>query len=99
MARERLTDKRVAMMKPPAKGRREVFDTIKTGLCYRITANAARSWSVLYRFGGELRRDTLGSYPKIGLARARKLTEETHELVGQGTDPRLRKATQAAADA
>jgi integrase len=97
MARERLTDKRVATMKPPADGRHETFDTVKTGLCYRVTATGARSWSVLYRFNGELRRDTLGPYPKIGLAKARQMAGDALELVGQGKDPRALKAAAVAA--
>jgi integrase len=99
MARERLTDKRVAMMRPPASGRKETFDTVQTGLCYRVTANGARSWSVVYRFNGQLRRDTLGPYPKNGLAKARKLARDSLELMGQGIDPRVTRASQEATEA
>jgi integrase len=99
MARELLTDKRVSNMRPPTTGRKETFDTVKTGLCYRVTANGSRSWSLVYRFDGELRRDTLGPYPKIGLAKARKMAGDALELVGQGKDPRETKATAEAAEA
>lgn len=92
MARENLTDKRVAHMKAPLAGRKEVFDTVKTGLCFRVTASGAKSWSVLYRCNGELRRDTLGPYPKIGLAKARQMAGETVEAAGAGIDPRQVKA-------
>src|SRR5262249_10934290 len=91
-----LTDKRVSMMKPPAEGRREIFDTVKTGLCFRITAAGARSWSVLYRHDGELRRQTLGQYPRVGLAKARQLASEVLELSWRGTDPREAKAAEKA---
>lgn len=99
MARELLTDKRVATMRPPADGRKETFDTVKTGLCYRVTAAGVRSWSLVYRFNGEQRRDTLGQYPRVGLAKARKMAGESLELAGQGIDPRITKASQEAADA
>jgi integrase len=92
MARENPTDKRISHMKAPASGRKEVFDTVRTGLCFRVTAGGARSWSVLYRFAGELRRDTLGPYPKIGLAKARQMAGKTLESAGAGIDPRAAKA-------
>jgi integrase len=99
VARENLTDKRIAHMKAPPAGRKEVFDTVKTGLCFRVTSTGARSWSVLYRFNGELRRDTLGPYPKIGLAKARQMAGETIETVGAGIDPRQVKAAAEAEEA
>jgi integrase len=98
MARERLTDKRVAAMQPAAAGRREVFDTVKTGLSLRITQAGVKSWCVLYRFDGELRRHTLDHpYPRIGLAEARTLAGEVLELVARGRDPRKVRAERAVA--
>jgi hypothetical protein len=85
--RKLLTDKGVTAMRPPEAGRIEVFDTVRTGLCFRVTANNSRSWSHVYRFNGELRRDTLGSYPQIGLARAREMARDAQELIGQGKGP------------
>src|SRR5581483_6675943 len=96
MAREKLTDKRVSLMKPPATGRREIFDTVKTGLCFRITTTGAKSWSVMYRHEGHFRRQTLGPYPKIGLAKARQMAGQVLETSGQGTDPRSAKAQEKA---
>jgi integrase len=92
MAREKLTDKRLATMKAPAAGRLEIFDVVKTGLCFRITSTGARSWSVMYRHDGHFRRETLGRYPKIGLAKARQMAGDVLETSGQGTDPRTAKA-------
>lgn len=91
MAREKLTDKRIASMKPPAEGRREVFDTVKTGLCFRITPNGARSWSVTFRHDGVFSRMTIGAYPKISLAKARQSAGDALELVGRSIDPREAK--------
>jgi integrase len=97
--RELLTDKKISNMRPPETGRRQVFDDLKTGLCFRLTANGARSWSLVYRFNGKFRRDTIGPYPQIGLARARQIAGERLELIGQGKDPRRLAADQEAAEA
>ncbi|MGH6931420.1 MAG: tyrosine-type recombinase/integrase, partial [Dongiaceae bacterium] len=99
MPAKRLTDKSIAAIRPPATGRKETFDNIVTGLCFRVTDNGSRSWSVLYRFDGQLRRGTLGSYPKISLANARQAARDIHELVGQGKDPRAVAADARVADA
>jgi len=99
MARRKLTDKSIAATRRPASGRLEIFDEIVTGLCFRITDKGARSWSLLYRVGGKLRRDTLGPYPRITLAIARQKARDALELVGGGTDPRTVKATTDAAAA
>lgn len=97
--RRLLTDKGIAAMRAPAAGRLEVFDTVRTGLCFRVTANKARSWSHVYRFNGELRRDTIGGYPKFGLAEARALARDAQEAVGRGDDPRTLKAAVEATEA
>src|SRR6266850_3242077 len=94
-----LTDKFCRSTKPPALGRLEVSDAATPGLIFRITDKGKKSWSLLYRFRGDQRRDTLGRFPEIGLAKARKLAADALETVGRGTDPRAEKATQEAAEA
>lgn len=94
-----LTDKKLKAISPPAKGRTEIFDTGSPGLSLRITARGGRSWSLMYRFAGHLRRDTLGEYPEITLAKARDLAREALELVSAGTDPRKLVEAQEAAEA
>jgi integrase len=54
---------------------------------------------VLYRHDGQLRRDTLGPYPRIGLAKARQMAGDVLELSGRGTDPREARAAEKAAEA
>ena len=50
-----------------------------------------KTWTVVYRFNGRLRRYTLGVYPLIGLADARQRTTfALHEVAG-GIDPSARK--------
>src|SRR4029453_16042396 len=99
MPATRLTDTRLDKMKPPASGRAELFDNLVTGLCFRCTDKGARSWSLLYRLNGELRRDTLGPYPAISLRDARQKARERLELVADGKDPRALAAAAETAEA
>ena len=88
MARARLTDKFVLSLKAPATGRQEVFDSVKTGLSIRVTQKGVKTWSIMYRMDGEQRRDTLGQYPRVPLAKAREFAGDTLELAAKGQDPR-----------
>jgi integrase len=97
VARKTLTEKSVASTTPPKSGRLEVFDTVVPGLCCRITEHGGRSFSLMYRFAGKLRRDTLGAYPRLRLTAAREKARRALEQVGQGKDPRAELAEQAAA--
>jgi integrase len=86
-------------MKPPASGRAELFDNLVTGLCFRCTDKGAKSWSLLYRFNGDLRRDTIGKYPEISLSQARQKARDSLGLVADGKDPRSIVAAVEAAQA
>jgi hypothetical protein len=46
---------------PPARGRAEYFDASFPGLALRVTDRGVKSWSVLYRLHGRLRRFTIGN--------------------------------------
>ena len=60
------------------------------GLFARVSKNGVRSFGCLYRFNGQLRRETFKErYPAISLAEARR-------RAGQGRDPRLEKQERAA---
>ena len=67
-----LTEKQIKLLKPPPKGRKSYSDVY--GLCLRVTANNHKSWSIQYRHNGRKYRYTLGKYPLISLADARRLT-------------------------
>jgi len=99
VARQRLTDRVCSGTAAPAVGRLEIFDELVTGLAFRITEKGGRSWSILYRVAGELRRDTLGPYPRIGVARAREMARDALSVVAEGKDPRHRQRLQDAAAA
>lgn len=93
-----LTDVVLRRAKAPATDRTELWDSKVTGLVFRITASAARSWSVFYRYNGEKRRLTLGTYRPEGtagagltLAEARARARAALRDVADGHDPQGEK--------
>src|SRR5712671_4885768 len=87
MPTRKLTDLFVERAKPPAHGRVEYFDAAFPGLALRITDNGGKSWCAFYRFKGRLRRLTLGRYPAIKPAQARREAAAALERVREGVDP------------
>ncbi|WP_417811508.1 Arm DNA-binding domain-containing protein [Thalassospira alkalitolerans] len=60
--RKRLTDRFLANLKPPPKGRLEVTDDAGAGMVFRMYADGACSWAVRYSVAGKQKRVTLGRY-------------------------------------
>jgi hypothetical protein len=68
----KLTQVAVERLRPPATGRIEYFDTQLPAFGLRISATGRKSWIVMYRVGGKLVRETLGTVsriPKVDKAR------------------------------
>jgi hypothetical protein len=84
---QKLTDLFVERVKPPASGRVEYFDASFPGLALRVTSNGGKSWCAFYRFKGRLRRFTIGPYPTIKPAQARREAQAALERVRDGIDP------------
>jgi hypothetical protein len=72
MAKLFLTDPFLRSLRPAERGRAEYWDTNIRGLCMRVSESSRKTWCVVYRFNGRLRRYTLGVYPIVGLADARQ---------------------------
>lgn len=72
----RLTDTRVAAIKPPPIGQEEHSDDLVAGLRLRVGAGGRKAWIVRTRAGGKPINKTLGSYPIFGLADARTAARE-----------------------
>ena len=83
----KLTARAVESARPPKTGEKTVNDPAVAGLHLRITASGVKTWAVLYRVDGRRRRLTLGRYPRLGLADARKKAQETLRDVALGEDP------------
>ena len=58
-----------------------------TGLGLRVSPSGRKSFIYMYRFQGRPRMMTLGPYPRIGLARARRMAAESREKLTQDIDP------------
>jgi integrase len=84
---ERLTDKLVKALPPPANGNRLYYDSEVKGFAARITAAGARGFVLNYRARGRERRYTIGSFPEWSAAAARKEAGDLKKLVDQGHDP------------
>ena len=90
-----LTDRLICGLKPRLR-QFEVFDSKVPGLTIRISPQGSKSFSVLYRIGGRNRRLTLGRYPIVTLADARKRARQVLNQVWQGLDPATEKIRQRA---
>jgi hypothetical protein len=86
-----LTARFVDSVKPTPGKRVEYFDEDVTGLALRVTERGAKSWTVLYRHRGHLRRLTLGNTGVLTLARARELARDHLYAAGKGADPAAEK--------
>ena len=87
MARVFLTDPFVRSLRPVEAGRTEYWDTTVTGLGLRVSVASRKTWNVLYRFKGRLRRYTIGVYPIVSLADARQRATLALRDISAGIDP------------
>jgi integrase len=93
----KLTDAFVKTLAAPAKNRIEVRDAEIPGFAIRITEKGAKSWILVYYLRGRKCRLTLGSYPELTLAEARKLSRQHRGEVERGEDPAASKRSGRAA--
>ena len=68
------------------KSAAEVAKADGGGLTFTLSKAGRAAWVLRYRFGGKRREKTLGQYPDISLAEARKLALEDRARVQQGVD-------------
>jgi len=93
-----LNDLRLKRLQPPETGRLELTDDKAVGLKFRLTPNGRATWSVQVSVHGEKRRFTIGEYPAIGLAEARKQAGKLRADALAGHDPIRARRAQAEAD-
>src|SRR5271168_3237046 len=70
-----LTDVAIKKLPVPTK-RKEVPDGRVTGLYLVLQPSGARSWALRYRVAGKPTKLTLGGYPSVDLAMARRKAQE-----------------------
>lgn len=93
-----LTDSKVAGIKSPPAGQVEIADSIFPGLRLRASSGGARTWILRKRIGGRARNFTLGHYPAMGLAAARKKARDVVADADHGRDPVARLPRPRAGD-
>jgi integrase len=74
------------LVSPPAE-RHEVPDGKVAGLYLVHQPSGATSWALRYRADGASRKLTLGSFPALTLAQARRRAEEARGAIAMGKDP------------
>ena len=62
-----------------------------SGLSLRVSARGKKTWTVLYRHRGRLRRLTLGGADVISLAKARERARDELHKASKGEDPATEK--------
>jgi len=85
-----LTDKKLKSL-TAGKQRTEYWDASLSCFGVRVTPKGEKSFCVMYRIDGKLRRFSLGRYPQISLASARELARDAFEDVRRGKDPAQEK--------
>lgn len=80
------TDFHIKNLKPGPKEyvQREKF---RKGLGIRVRTTGAKSWVYVYHIAGKQRKATLGAYPALSLAQARKELLKARALLETGVDP------------
>ena len=81
-----LTDLEIKKLAIP-ESRREIPDGRIAGLYLVLQPSGAKSWAVRYRAFGIPKKLTLGSYPAVDLATARKRAQEALGEVAGGKIP------------
>jgi hypothetical protein len=92
----RLTDAAIRNAKPGNK-RARLYDA--GGLYPEIAPSGGKWWRLKYSYAGKEKRLSLGVYPAVGLAKARKQRDELRALLADGIDPAERRKAEKAAKA
>jgi integrase len=85
-----LTDVQIKKLTTPT-ARREVPDGKITGLYLVLQPSGAKSWALRYRAAGKPTKLTLGPYPTLDLANARRRAQEALGDVASGKNPAAEK--------
>jgi len=70
---------------------RKYSDSSIKGFYLEVRESGGKYWRLKYRLNDKENRFSIGVYPDISLANARKVALKTRELVAEGIDPNARK--------
>lgn len=83
-----LTDTKIRALKPTAK---QVKLTDGQGLYLLHRPNGSKLWQLAYRYASKQRVLSIGQYPAVDLADARKKAKAARKLLADGVDPNAQK--------
>ena len=87
-----LTDTAIKRLKrPPEEQTAPDKHSDAHGLQLHVFANGRMSWIYAYRLDGKQRTLTIGKYPAVSLAEARRKRDEARQQIEQGIDPNQSK--------
>lgn len=90
MPKKKLTARSLEALKPPETGQLDVFDLGgPPGFLVRVSYGGTKTFQLMYRRNGKLKRWTIGRFPSMTLAEAR---ERAKKLDANNEDPVGRKA-------
>jgi len=102
MPSTRFTTRWIQSLRPPEHGQVDYFDTRGVGkgrsFGLRVSYGGKKSWFVMYRKDGKLRRLTIGDYSKYGLKEAREKADEDITAIIEGRDPAAEKQAEKTAE-
>jgi len=90
---EKLTETLLKGLTPPARGELYTYDTEVTGFALKLFAptkanpKGARTFVLVYRRNGSLRRFRIGAWPEWSVTAARAEAKEIRQRVDRGEDP------------
>ena len=88
MSIEPLTDLKLRKVKPDTSKRLEIWDERIPGFGVRIAPSGTKTFVLMYRLHDRKRRISIGRYPEIGLAEARRIALEMRAQVARQVDPK-----------
>ena len=74
------------------KAGQPVVKTDGDGLTFTLSAKGTAAWTLRYRFGGKRKELTMGRYPELSLAEARRMAAAERQRIASGSDVAAEKA-------
>ncbi len=84
---QRISQRTIANLRPPARGNRILYDLEIAGFGVRVTSAGAISFILNYRIHGRERRYTIGRHPELTATAARERAMQLRVGIMDGYDP------------
>lgn len=94
-SRFRFSHKGVDRLQPPSmdasSSNKEYSDEVEIGLRVAVFKSGRKSWRFRYTVDGDKGTITFGTFPAIGVEKAREMTRDCKLLIAEGLDPRTER--------